>query len=127
LLFSCLPSTFSHFLSHSVAFCSILFTYRVSSAIGKVVDFGIKSEYIFGFWDWVGGRYSVCSAVGVLPLSLQYGMDVVKQFLAGAHNMDSHFFEAPLRSNLPVILGLLGVWNSSFLGYSARAILPCKP
>ena len=98
----------------------------VSSAISKAVDFGIKAENVFGFWDWVGGRYSVCSAVGVLPLALQYGMDIVRQFLAGAHNMDTHFFEAPFRSNLPVILGLLGVWNASFLGYPARAILPCK-
>lgn len=98
----------------------------VSSAISKAVDFGIKAENVFGFWDWVGGRYSVCSAVGVLPLALQYGIDVVKNFLAGAHNMDAHFFEAPLRSNLPVLLGLLGVWNASFLGYPSRAILPCK-
>eukprot|EP01040_Poterioochromonas_malhamensis_P009404 gene9404-10212_t len=96
----------------------------VSSAISKAVDFGIKAENVFGFWDWVGGRYSVCSAVGVLPLALQYGIDVVKNFLAGAHNMDAHFFEAPLRSNLPVLLGLLGVWNASFLGYPSRAILP---
>lgn len=98
----------------------------VSSAIAKAVDFGIRAENIFGFWDWVGGRYSVCSAVGVLPLALQYGMEVVRAFLAGAHNMDAHFFEAPLRGNLPVLLGLLGVWNASFLGYGARAILPCE-
>lgn len=96
----------------------------VSSAIPRVVEFGIRAENIFGFWDWVGGRYSVCSAVGVLPLALQYGMPVVRQFLAGAHSMDSHFFEAPPRSNLPMLLGLLGVWNSTFLGYSTRAILP---
>ncbi len=75
--------------------------------------------------DWVGGRYSVCSAVGVLPLSLHYGTKAVEQFLAGAHSMDRHFFEAPLRANLPVLLGLLGVWNSSFLGYAAKAVLPC--
>lgn len=98
----------------------------VSSAIPKAVDFGISAENVFGFWDWVGGRYSVCSAVGVLPLSLQYGFPIVQQFLAGAHNMDQHFLEAPLRVNFPVLLGLLGVWNSSFLGHPARAILPCK-
>ncbi len=68
----------------------------------------------------------MCSAVGVLPLSLQYGFPIVQQFLAGAHNMDAHFFEAPLRFNLPVLMGLVGVWNSSFLGYSTRAILPCE-
>ena len=96
----------------------------VSSAIPKAVDFGISASNVFGFWDWVGGRYSVCSAVGVLPLTLQYGPEVVAEFLAGAHSMDRHFFEAPLRSNLPVILGLLGVWNSSFLGHPCRAILP---
>jgi glucose-6-phosphate isomerase len=98
----------------------------VSSAVSKAVSFGIAEENVFGFWDWVGGRYSVCSAVGVLPLALQYGMEVVRSFLAGAHAMDSHFFETPFRANLPVIMGLLGVWNSSFMGFAARAILPCK-
>lgn len=96
----------------------------VSSAIPKAVAFGISAANVFGFWDWVGGRYSVCSAVGVLPLTLQYGPEIVQQFLSGAHSMDKHFFEAPLRANLPVILGLLGVWNSSFLKHPARAILP---
>ena len=96
----------------------------VSTAIPKAVDFGINAANVFGFWDWVGGRYSVCSAVGVLPLALQYGYPVVEQFLAGAHNMDTHFYEAPLASNLPVLLGLLGVWNASFMQYNARAILP---
>jgi glucose-6-phosphate isomerase len=96
----------------------------VSSAIPKAVDFGISAENVFGFWDWVGGRFSVCSAVGVMPLALQYGMPVVQEFLAGAHSMDTHFFETPLRANLPVLLGLLGVWNASFLGHGSRAILP---
>ena len=96
----------------------------VSTAIPKATDFGINAENIFGFWDWVGGRYSVCSAVGVLPLALQYGFDVVDEFLSGAHAMDTHFFQAPLESNLPVLLGLLGVWNASFMGYNSRAILP---
>jgi glucose-6-phosphate isomerase len=96
----------------------------VSTAISKAVDFGINADNIFGFWDWVGGRYSVCSAVGVLPLSLQYGYDIVEQFLAGASNVDEHFMSAPLEANLPVLLGLLGVWNASFMGYNSRAILP---
>lgn len=96
----------------------------VSSAIDKCVDFGIDKANIFGFWDWVGGRFSVCSAVGIVPLSLQYGYDVMSSFLDGAHNMDEHFFTAPLRENIPVILGLLGVWNSTFLGYETRALLP---
>ena len=96
----------------------------VSTAIPKATDFGINADNVFGFWDWVGGRYSVCSAVGVLPLALQYGYPVVEQFLAGAHAMDTHFFEAPLHANLPVLLGLLGCWNASFMGYNSRAILP---
>ncbi len=91
----------------------------------KAVAFGVDADNVFGFWDWVGGRYSVCSAVGVLPLSLQYGYPVMQSFLAGAHDMDVHFFEAPLRGNLPVLMGLLGVWNSTFLGHPAKAILPC--
>merc|ERR1719502_1073803 len=95
-----------------------------STAIAKCTEFGIDAENIFGFWDWVGGRYSVASAVGMLPLSLHYGYDVMESFLAGMHSMDIHFATAPLRSNLPVLLGMLGVWNSSFLNHSSRAILP---
>lgn len=96
----------------------------VSTSVDLAMQFGIEMENVFPFWDWVGGRYSVCSAVGVMPLSLQYGFPIVQQFLAGAHSMDEHFFNAPLRDNLPVLLGLLGVWNTTFLGYTARAILP---
>ncbi len=72
----------------------------------------------------MGGRYSVCSAVGMLPLSLQYGFDIMENFLQGANNMDDHFREAPFESNLPVLTGLFSVWNVSFLNYPARAILP---
>lgn len=86
--------------------------------------FGIAKANIFGFWDWVGGRYSVCSAVGVLPLALQYGMETVNKFLAGAREMDEHFLHTPLERNLPVVLGLLGIWNSSVLGHASRALLP---
>lgn len=95
-----------------------------SSAVPLVEAFGIDKANIFGFWDWVGGRYSVTSAVGVVPLALQYGFDQVERFLAGAHDLDNHLLEAPLRENLPVLLGLIGVWNSSFLGHSSRALLP---
>ncbi|KAF1331494.1 Glucose-6-phosphate isomerase, partial [Globisporangium splendens] len=95
-----------------------------SSAVPLVEEFGIDKANIFGFWDWVGGRYSVTSSVGILPLALQFGHGIMEQFLAGAHDMDTHLLEAPLRSNLPVIMGLLGVWNSSFLGHSSRALLP---
>ena len=96
----------------------------VSTAIDKCKDFGIDEANIFGFWNWVGGRFSVCSAVGIVPLSLQYSYDVMSSFLDGAHDIDEHFFEAPLRENIPVILGLLGVWNSTFMGYETRALLP---
>lgn len=96
----------------------------VSTNHKAVAEFGIHPENAFGFWDWVGGRYSVCSAVGVLPLALQYGMEQVEQFLAGAHSIDEHFHTAPLSKNLPVLLGLFGIWNSSFLGHASRALLP---
>ncbi|CAK9001008.1 Glucose-6-phosphate isomerase [Durusdinium trenchii] len=96
----------------------------VSANVPGAQDFGIDGDNVFGFWDWVGGRYSVCSAVGVMPLALQYGKAVVQEFLAGAQSMDEHFLTAPLENNLPVLLGLLGVWNSSFLGYSVRCLLP---
>ncbi|GJQ11169.1 hypothetical protein GpartN1_g2960.t1 [Galdieria partita] len=95
-----------------------------STNLDKVVKFGIAPENMFPFWDWVGGRYSVCSAVGALPISLQYSFDVFERFLKGAHSMDTHFRYAPLEGNLPVLLGLLGVWNMSFLNYNARAIHP---
>ncbi|XP_074264508.1 glucose-6-phosphate isomerase, cytosolic-like [Silene latifolia] len=96
----------------------------VSTNLTLVEKFGIDPNNAFAFWDWVGGRYSVCSAVGVLPLSLQYGFPIVEQFLKGASSIDQHFNSSPLEENLPVLLGLLSVWNVSFLGYPARAILP---
>ena len=96
----------------------------VSTNLEAVADFGIDPENAFGFWDWVGGRYSVSSAVGVVPLALQYGMEHVDAFLAGAHRIDQHFLNTPLEKNLPAILGLFGVWNSTFLGRADRALLP---
>lgn len=96
----------------------------VSTNLKDVEAFGINPDNTFGFWDWVGGRYSVCSAVGILPLALQYGYKQVDQFLAGARAMDKHFLSAAPEKNLPVILGLLGVWNSTFLGHPSRALLP---
>ncbi|CAK9025967.1 Glucose-6-phosphate isomerase [Durusdinium trenchii] len=95
-----------------------------STALDKTKAFGIDSDNVFGFWDWVGGRFSVCSAVGVVPLSLQYGFDVVKKFLDGARAMDLHFKDAPLDRNLPTLLGLLSVWNASCMGYEGCAVLP---
>jgi len=96
----------------------------VSTNLDAVADFGIDRTNAFGFWDWVGGRYSVCSAVGVLPLALQYGFPAVRRFLDGARSIDEHFASAPLAKNLPVLLGLYGIWNTSFLGRSVRALLP---
>ena len=96
----------------------------VSTNLKLVADFGIDPANAFAFWDWIGGRYSVCSAVGMLPLALHYGFDTCESFLAGAHDMDEHFRTAPLERNVPVILGLTSVWNVSFLGCPARAILP---
>ncbi|KAL2335583.1 hypothetical protein Fmac_016796 [Flemingia macrophylla] len=96
----------------------------VSTNLTLVEKFGIDPNNAFAFWDWVGGRYSVCSAVGVLPLSLQYGFSVIEKFLKGASNIDQHMYSEPFERNLPVLLGLLSVWNVSFLGYPARAILP---
>lgn len=95
-----------------------------STALDKTKAFGIDSNNVFGFWDWVGGRFSVWSAVGVLALSLQYGFGVVNKFLEGGHAMDDHFQKASAKENLPLILGLLDVWNGSLLGYEGIAILP---
>ncbi|CAL5218666.1 g372 [Coccomyxa viridis] len=96
----------------------------VSTNLKLVKEFGIDPENAFAFWDWVGGRYSVCSAVGMLPLSLQYGFDIMEQFLKGAHDVDDHFRTSPFGENIPVMLGLTGVWNTTFLGYPSLAILP---
>lgn len=96
----------------------------VSTNLKAVEEFGIDPKNAFGFWDWVGGRYSVCSAVGVLPLALQFGWKPVEEFLTGARDMDHHFMTAPFAKNLPVLLGLWGVWNSSFLDRPTRALLP---
>ncbi|CAM9705886.1 unnamed protein product [Chrysoparadoxa australica] len=96
----------------------------VSTSVPLCEAFGINADNVFGFWDWVGGRLSVWSAVGMFPLSLHYGYDVMAKFLAGGHEMDKHFLDAPPRQNLPVIMGLLGVWNSTFMGLNTRVLLP---
>ncbi len=95
----------------------------VSTALDKVAAFGIAPDKIFGFWDWVGGRYSVWSAIG-LPVILAIGPENFRAFLAGAHAMDTHFRTAPLEKNLPVLLALIGVWHRNACGYAARAVLP---
>lgn len=95
----------------------------VSTALEKVSAFGIDESRVFGFWDWVGGRYSIWSAIG-LPLMIAIGPDAFSDFLEGAHALDVHFKEAPLDQNLPVLMALVGVWNRDVLGHSARAVLP---
>ena len=96
----------------------------VSTNLKAVSAFGIDTQNAFGFWDWVGGRYSVSSAVGVVPLSLQYGFEVVRAVLDGMHAVDEHFRSATPEANLPLLLGLFNVWNATFLGHSTTAILP---
>ncbi|MFD6674906.1 glucose-6-phosphate isomerase [Rhodococcus zopfii] len=95
----------------------------VSTHEERVVEFGIDPENMFGFWDWVGGRYSVGSAIG-LSVMAAIGKERFAELLAGFHAMDTHFATAPLESNAPVLLGLLGVWYTSFLGAQSRAVLP---
>jgi glucose-6-phosphate isomerase len=95
----------------------------ISTAEQKVTDFGIDSANMFEFWDWVGGRYSLWSAIG-LPIAVMIGMDNFEQLLAGAHELDKHFETAPLDKNLPVLMGLISLWYSSFFGATTQAILP---
>ncbi|MCF8481353.1 MAG: glucose-6-phosphate isomerase [Rhodospirillum sp.] len=94
------------------------------STNGEAVSaFGIDTDNMFGFWDWVGGRYSLWSAIG-LPIALSVGFGRFQELLDGAHAMDVHFKTAPLDKNMPVLLALLGVWYTDFLGASAHAVLP---
>ncbi|MGW6693351.1 glucose-6-phosphate isomerase [Rhodococcus sp. NPDC054953] len=95
----------------------------VSTNADRVAEFGIDPANMFGFWDWVGGRYSVDSAVG-LSLMCVIGRDAFGEFLSGFHLIDRHFAEQPLESNAPVLLGMIGVWYSSFFGADSRAVLP---
>src|SRR5690606_828686 len=95
----------------------------VSTALDKVAAFGIDQSRVFGFWDWVGGRYSVWSAIG-LPLMIAVGPENFRKMLAGAARMDEHFREAPFGQNLPVLLGLVGFWHRVICGYPSRAIIP---
>ena len=93
----------------------------LTTNVAAAAEFGIRTT--FGFWDWVGGRYSVWSAIG-LPLAISIGAQGFRDFLAGAHAMDQHFQTAPLSQNLPVRLGLLDVWYRNFLNYTSRSIAP---
>jgi glucose-6-phosphate isomerase len=95
----------------------------VSTNHAALDAFGIAPESRFTMWDWVGGRYSLWSAVG-LSIALAIGMEPFELMLEGGHDMDEHFRSAPLEYNLPVLMGLIGVWNSNFLGHDSLAVLP---
>ncbi len=95
----------------------------VSTNAVEVAKFGIDPTNMFEFWDWVGGRYSISSAIG-LPVMVAIGREAFGEFLSGMHTIDRHFAEAPLEANAPVILGLLGFWYSNFFGAETRAVLP---
>lgn len=95
----------------------------VSTKPEKMTEWGIAPENQFLLWDWVGGRYSLWSCIG-LPIALTIGVEGFKQFLAGAHRVDEHFQHAPFAQNVPVLMGLLGVWNNNFLNIQTHAVLP---
>ncbi|QIY81415.1 glucose-6-phosphate isomerase [Chromobacterium violaceum] len=95
----------------------------VSTNEPAVRAFGIDPQHMFGFWDWVGGRYSVWSAIG-LPVMLSIGYDNFRAFLDGGHAMDRHFFESPFDANMPVLLALIGIWYNTFYRAHTHAIMP---
>ena len=95
----------------------------LSTNADGVSKFGIDTQNMFGFWDWVGGRYSLWSAIG-LPIALSIGFENFEELLTGAHEMDNHFKDAPLEENIPVILALLGIWYNNFFESETQAILP---
>ncbi|MBO6717966.1 MAG: glucose-6-phosphate isomerase [Rhizobiaceae bacterium] len=95
----------------------------VSTALDKVAEFGIAQDRVFGFWDWVGGRYSLWSAIG-LPIMIAVGPTNFIRMLDGAHALDRHFATAPARENLPLLLGLVGFWHRVVCGYPTRAVIP---
>jgi glucose-6-phosphate isomerase len=95
----------------------------LSTNTQAVAEFGIDPANMFEFWDWVGGRYSLWSAIG-LPIAVAIGMDRFEELLAGARAMDKHFLNAPLEENAPVLMGMIGIWNANFLGAESIAILP---
>ncbi|MER8523673.1 glucose-6-phosphate isomerase [Mesorhizobium sp. M0644] len=95
----------------------------VSTALDLVAKFGIAPDRVFGFWDWVGGRYSVWGAIG-LPVMIAIGPKDFRAFLDGAHEMDEHFRTAPLAKNLPALMGLIGWWHRVICKYPARAVIP---
>lgn len=115
-----LQRSFGRRASSSILHCHFI---GVSASPQKMTEWGIAEENQLGFWGWVGGRYSLWSAIG-LPIALQVGMQGFRQLLAGAHAMDEHFRTAPWKDNLPVLMGMIGVWNTNVLDVNALSILP---
>ena len=95
----------------------------ISTALEKTKDFGISEDRVFGYWDWVGGRYSIWSSIG-LGVMIAIGTENFAEFLDGAYEMDEHFKNTPIEENMPVILGLIGIWHRNICEYPTRAILP---
>jgi glucose-6-phosphate isomerase len=95
----------------------------VSTNLEATSKFGINPSYVFEFWDWVGGRYSLWSAIG-LPIALFVGMDRFEELLGGGYTMDEHFRNAPLDKNMPVLMGMLGIWYGNFFGAGSNAVFP---
>ena len=95
----------------------------ISTAHDKTQAFGIRDDRVFGYWDWVGGRYSIWSAIG-LGVMIAIGMENFREFLEGAYEMDQHFKNTPLEENMPVMLALIGIWHINICDYSTRALLP---
>lgn len=95
----------------------------VSTQLDRIAAFGIKSDRIFGFWDWVGGRYSIWSSIG-LSLAIGIGAEKFEKFLLGGQDIDRHFTEAPLERNVPVLMALLGIWYRNLWGFAAHAVIP---
>ncbi len=95
----------------------------VSTQLDKIAAFGIKPDRVFGFWDWVGGRYSIWSAIG-LSVEIGIGRAQFEQFLHGGQDIDEHFVATPLEKNIPVLMALVGIWNHDFLGLSTLAVIP---
>ena len=114
----------SEWLSSALGGDAVVHQFAAASTNHAAMDaFGINPNYRFGFWDWVGGRYSIWSAVG-LALAIVIGVDRFWAMLAGARKMDQHFRTAPVEENMPMLLALIGVWYNNFLGAESQAILP---
>ncbi|KAK1442257.1 hypothetical protein BgAZ_402870 [Babesia gibsoni] len=96
----------------------------VSTNLRLTKEFGVEDSHVFGFWEWVGGRFSMSSAVGILPLAIHFGFDLAKEFLFGAHMMDEHFRNTPLKENMPVLMALCSFYNSTILDLNCVAVLP---